>query len=194
MIDRKRFFDTVRTSLFNGKLAGSQVAGMNAILDEWESGGWIGASDLNKLSYMFSTAYHETAYTMQPIIERGGPAYFDKYEPGTKIGKMLGNTQKGDGLLFKGRGYVQLTGRANYVKASQKLGVDLVNFPDQSCEMKNAIKIMFFGMFEGWFTGKKLDSYITAAKADFVNSRRIINGTDRSQDIAGYAKKFRTAL
>lgn len=165
---------------------------MNAILDEWESGKW--QADLNKLAYMFSTSIHETAYTMQPIIERGGPAYFDKYEPGTKIGKMLGNTQKGDGLLFKGRGYVQLTGRANYVKASQKLGVDLINFPDQACEMKNAIKIMFFGMFEGWFTGKKLDSYITDAKADFVNSRRIINGTDRAQDIAVYAKKFRAAL
>lgn len=191
MINRNHFFDSVRGSLFNGKLAGSQVYGMNAILDEWESGKW---QDLNKLAYMFATAYHETAYTMQPIIERGNAAYFDKYEPGTKIGKMLGNTQKGDGALLKGRGYVQLTGRANYTKASQKLGIDLINFPDQACEMKNSIKIVFFGMFEGWFTGKKLDSYITDAKADFVNSRRIINGTDRAQDIAGYAKKFRSAL
>jgi len=89
---------------------------------------------------------------------------------------------------------LDITGRANYTKASNKLGVDLVNFPDQACEMKNAIKIMFFGMFEGWFTGKKLGDYFTNTKADFVNSRRIINILDRAQDIAGYAKKFRAAL
>jgi len=43
--------------------------------------------------------------------------------------KDLGNTQPGDGKRFKGRGPIQLTGRANYIKAGQALGVDLIAHP-----------------------------------------------------------------
>ena len=42
----------------------------------------------------------------------------------------------------------------------------------------------------GTFTGKKLDDYVTLSKSDFVSARRIINGTDRADLIAGYAEQF----
>jgi putative chitinase len=55
---------------------------------------------------------------------------FDKYEPGTALGHRLGNTQTGDGAKFKGRGFVQLTGRSNYTKTGEEIHVDLVNSPE----------------------------------------------------------------
>ena len=50
------------------------------------------------------------------------------------------------------------------------------------------------GMIRGWFTGRKLLDYIDGDRRDYVNARRIINGTDRAQVIAGYAMAFERAL
>lgn len=49
-------------------------------------------------------------------------------------------------------------------------------------------------MDRGLFTGKKLADYFTSKSSDWVNARRIINGTDRADVIAGYAKDFYNAL
>lgn len=148
----------------------------------------------NQAAYVLATAYHESAHLVRPIYERGARDYFNKYEPGTRIGDMLGNVNAGDGYLYRGRGYVQLTGRANYAKASAKLGLDLVHLPDLALVPANAAQILVVGMLEGWFTGKKLSDYITLSSSDFVNGRRIINGTDRADLIAGYAKEYDALL
>ena len=192
MIDKGKFFQDVRASLFGGALNQQQVAGIDAIIDEWDSGKW--GDDARKLAYMLATTYHECARTMQPITELGAAAYFSKYEPGTAIGKNLGNTQKGDGYKYRGRGFVQLTGRANYKKAGDKLGADLLGHPEKALELPIATAIMFAGMSEGWFTGKKLSQYFNDTTADYVNARRIINGTDCCNRIAEYAEKFHEAL
>lgn len=181
------FFTSVKASLFRPMTQG-QVDGCNALLE---------ASDglpVTWRAYLLATAFHECAGTMQPIHERGSPAYFGKYEPGTRLGKMLGNTQRGDGYLYRGRGYVQLTGRANYQRAGAEIGVDLLRIPELALADDNAAKIAVHGMLEGWFTGKKFSDYLTGDKTDYVNARRIINGTDRAQLIAGYARHFESAL
>jgi len=70
--------------------------------------------------------------------------------------------------------------------------------PDLACRPDIAAKIMRAGMTEGWFTGKAFRHYLptagTASKAQFVEARRIINGTDKALLIAGYALQFQTAL
>jgi len=185
------FFDAVRAALFGGSLSQAQVDGMNAIGAAWDK--W-GDGDNRKLAYLLGTAKHETAHTMQPIHERGGKAYFNKYEPGTKIGKALGNTLPGDGYKFRGRGDVQLTGRANYVKAGKAIGVDLVANPDAALEQGNAARILVVGCMQGWFTGKKLGDYFTDATADWTGARRVVNGTDRAQEIGQIAMSFYAAL
>lgn len=178
----KAFFDTIRPKLgpvFNQK----QVEGFNTILALTDS------LPLMHQAYMLATVWHECAGTMQPITERGAKSYFDKYEPGTRIGKALGNTIKGDGARFKGRGYVQLTGRVNYVKFAKVVGEDIVAMPDLALRPDIAAKIMMTGMLNGSFTGKKLSNYTT-----YEGMRRVINGTDKASMIAGYARLFEAAL
>jgi len=185
------FFDAVRLSLFGKKLTEGQVRGMEAIAEAWSRSG---DGDDRKLAYLLATAKHETANTMAPIYERGAKSYFDKYEPGTKLGKALGNTIVGDGYRFRGTGLVQLTGRANFRKAGQKIGVDLIKEPEKAAQLEVAAIILVKGCMEGWFTGKKLGDYINAAKTDYINARRVVNGTDKASLIAGYADKFEEAL
>lgn len=199
-MDRKRFYDTLRarnSGVFGTSLSTGQVSGIEAILDEGQKRG----TKLPRLAYILATSYLETAHTMQPIFERGQRAYFNKYEPGTKIGKMLGNTVPGDGYRFRGRGLPQLTGRRNYAVASKKLGVDFVAYPDRVLEPRYAIPIMFDGMEEGWFTGRDLSDFIDDFDEsdeedlrEFINARRIVNGTDKAEQIGRYALTFEMAL
>ena len=64
---------------------------------------------------------------------------FDKYDHRTSD---LGNREDGDGALFKGRGFVQLTGKSNYTSIGSKIGVDLLNNPDLANEPEIAAKIL----------------------------------------------------
>jgi putative chitinase len=117
-----------------------------------------------------------------------------------EVAVRLGNTYPGDGIKFAGRGYVQLTGRTNYAKAGAELGMNgqLIDAPDLALRPDIAAKIMRLGMVEGWFTGKAFHHFLPdnceASWGQLVNARRIINGQDRAELIAGYAQKFQTAL
>lgn len=178
MIERKTFFDLIRKAPFDGVMRQSQVDGVNFILDEWER---RRMTDLRFLAYMLATTLHETARTMQPIREFGKGH-------GRKYGAAV------NGHVYYGRGYVQLTWDYNYKEMGQIVGVDLYNNPDLALDPHVAVKVMFEGMVRGTFTGKKLAQYFGAGVSDWVNARRIINGTDRAEEIAKHAKQFYAAL
>ncbi|WP_246725656.1 hypothetical protein [Beijerinckia sp. L45] len=80
---------------------------------------------------------------------------------------------------------MQLTWKANYEKFAAICLSDLVNKPDLALQLPMAVTIMFEGMERGLFTGKKLADYFHVGKADWINARRIINGTDKASTIAG---------
>ena len=71
-----------------------------------------------------ATVKHECADTWVPINERGSSDYFHKYDADTPLGHRLGNTQDGDGFRFRGRGYVQITGRSNYDNSGGLIGLN----------------------------------------------------------------------
>jgi putative chitinase len=201
IINRTFFFEQLRGVLFGKAISQKQVDGLTTLLDYWEAK--LATSDDRWLAYALATTYHETAFTMQPIKEYGPRAYFiAMYDPPPagkhpKIAAQLGNTRPGDGPLFCGKGYVQLTGRRNYKDWTVRLakpGVNLETTPDKVMEPAIAIVILFEGMIKGTFTGKKLSQYFSPTKADWEGARAIINGTDKKGPIAHYAQKFYAAI
>ncbi|HSI41138.1 MAG TPA: glycoside hydrolase family 19 protein [Xanthobacteraceae bacterium] len=195
-INRDFFFSYVRQHLFAGSLNSSQVKGLTGILDEWE--GKYAANDDRWLAYALATTHHETDRKFQPIKEYGGPSYYMKmYDvSGARptLARKMGHTAVGDGKRYFGRGFVQLTWKVNYRKASTKLGFDFVANPDAVMDPKHATQILFVGMIEGWFTGKKLGDYFSKTAKNWVGARRIINGTDKANLIADYGRSYYAAL
>jgi putative chitinase len=195
MIEREKFYNSIRDSLFGGSISVSQFAGIDAILNEYENN--HAELPLSALGYILATVYHETDKTMQPIREKGGKDYFiRRYFENRKVRDELGNLTLADAFERSGRGLVQLTGRRNDGRVTRELGIDLINHPEKALEMETAVKILFWGMIGGKFTGKKLAAYFSAEPqfTDFYNARRIINGTDCANKIATEAELFYAAL
>jgi hypothetical protein len=154
-----------------------KIGDTKTILKECEEFGLL----RNQAAYVLATAYHETAATMKPVVE----AYW------------LSEDWRKNNLRYYpwyGRGYVQLTWEDNYKKAGKELEVDLTTDPSKALDPVIASKVLVVGSAQGWFTGKKLEDYITLKKSDFVNARRIINGTDKAQTVATLAKEYDSQL
>jgi len=193
-IDHTAFFNGYREAF--GRMSSDAVAGIELLGGHMEKDPNI--TDLRWAAYMLGTVKHECANTWLPITERGSKSYFDKYEAGTPIGKRLGNTEAGDGWKYRGRGYVQITGRANYARMMRELALgpaeNLVEDPEQARRPLIAYRIMSVGMRKGLFTGKKLSDYINDKGCDYKEARRIINGLDQWQLIKGYADTLEQIL
>jgi len=196
VFDRKKFFEGYRIRF--GPLTQDLVDAFEVLLSQIEQDNRFPGTetDRRKLAYCLATFKWETAHTMKPIDENGGPKYFNgRYGPQTKVGKMLGNTRDGDGALFHGRGYVQLTGRRNYAKAKTLTGVDLLSDPDRAKDPAVAYEIAIQGMIDGWFTTRKLAQFIKEGEPpDYENARTIINGHDKASNIADIARRFNEVL
>ena len=167
-MNRNVFFEYVRKAPFGGRLTTDQVDGMTKILDEWEN---RGLTDDRWLAYLLATTTRETGFKMQPVREGGGEAYLrsKKYYP------------------WVGEGLVQVTWKDNHKKFGATQPGQLMTWPI-------ALKALFDGCVDGMFTGKKLGHYFNDKVDDPVGARRIVNGTDKAQLIAGYHKNFLDAI
>lgn len=184
-INRKTFFAEIKKLFptgYEGRVGKGRISGLDLLIDEWERRGDI---EYDEFAYILATVVHETAYTIQPVREYGS----DKYLRGKKYWPYIG------------RGYVQLTWDYNYKKAGEFVGEDLVSNPDKAMEPEIAARILFEGMLNGWFTGKKLSDYMDGNQEsdaedikEFTGARRIINGTDKAAAIAKIALVIDRAL
>ena len=91
-----------------------------------------------ELQHFMGQVSHETAKFLYRREIASGTAYEGR--------KDLGNTQAGDGARFKGRGHIQITGRANYEKYGKLLGIDLVNNPElaETDDVANQVAVLYW--------------------------------------------------
>lgn len=138
----------------------------------------------------------QTAYVLGTIERESGfgAAMIEQHPRNYEDRTDLGNVHPGDGRRFIGRGFVQITGRTNYAYWGKRLKVELVRHPELATDPDVAAAIAVRGMRAGTFTGKRLDDYVNEDGVDYVNARRIINGTDRASLIASYADRYRAAI
>jgi putative chitinase len=87
----------------------------------------------------------------------------------------LGNTQPGDGFKFRGRGLIQITGRANYQRCSDALATDFIGDPDQLAQPEYAVRsAMWYWQSHG--LNQLADS------GQFEKITRVINGGLNGED------------
>lgn len=213
------FFNNIRSQLFGGTLTGPQVDGINADLDGC-SGlplsfvAYILATDYHETGKTMQPVSENLNYSVEALKQKYAPrrisvADAEKYgRSGSRPADQpaianriyggawgidnLGNTQEGDGWAFRGRGKAQITGRRNY----RVFGIE--NTPEKALEMKTAAEILVNGSASGLFTNRELKDYLPssgpASRDQFIAARRVINGTDQADKIAGYALAFQSAL
>ena len=184
----RRFIDAIRR-LFGGRVSRAQFDGLNLILAS--SDGHPRASR----AYML----HETRRTMEPVRETFAAS------DGEAVARLEQAWDSGDlpwvdapywredeeGQCWFGRGYVQLTHKTNYARASRELRVGLTDDPSLALDPQVAAEVLVRGSADGWFTGAKLSDYLPG---DYYNARRVVNGVESAAKVARYAEVFEKAL
>ncbi|CAI2798330.1 glycoside hydrolase family 19 protein [Pseudomonas fluorescens group sp.] len=159
-----------------GRQAGVFVPVLNAAMNRY---GIVGAA---RVSAFIAQVGHESGQ-LRYVREIWGPT---AQQAGYEGRADLGNTLKGDGSKYRGRGLLQITGRANYAECGDALGLDLVNQPTLLEQPQHA------AMSAAWFwSAEGLNTL--ADQGAFVKITRRINGglngqTDRQ---ALYAKALK---
>jgi putative chitinase len=125
------------------------------------------------------------------MVEYGGSLDFRKYDPkyAPKKAKQLGNKKVGDGAKYKGRGYIQLTGRYNYKRAGEALGLPLEQKPELVEKPEVAAQVAI------WFWQNRVQSRVddfgnTPAATKPINSglKGLQDRKDKFQDFKSVMK------
>ena len=120
----------------------------------------------------------------KPVHEWGGESYWKRYEERAD----LGNVNPGDGVKYHGRGYIQLTGRANYSTYGKKLGVDLENNPDLAMDPEISAQVLAC-----YFQERGVAD--AARGGDWRRVRKLVNGGYHGWDVfSKYVERARAQL
>jgi len=156
------------------KIIGDISSSFADVLESYEINNYL------RIAHFMAQVTHESAGFRTTQEFASGSAYEGRRD--------LGNTQKGDGKRYKGRGLIQLTGRANYKKYGKKIGLDLVNNPNLAKDPLTSLKIAC----EYW-TSRNINKY--ADRDDLVKCTRLVNGGKNGlEDRRKYLKKAKKEL
>lgn len=111
-----------------------------------------------------ATVRVEVGRSFRPVLEESSGAQYEGRAD-------LGNMEPGDGIKYKGRGYIQLTGRYNYQHFGDELGIDLINFPNLAMDTKIASDI-----FALYF--KERGCVDACNSQEWTKVRELVNGGD----------------
>jgi predicted chitinase len=144
------------------RLPGAQINRIITALDRAMSA--AGIETMKQQCAFIATLLHET----------GGFRWLEEIASGDDYEgrRDLGNTQPGDGRRFKGRGFIQLTGRANYARAGKELALDLLQKPELAAEIDSAARIAC------WFWVTRGCNKF-AEDGNFKRTQIIVNGRNR---------------
>lgn len=140
--------------------------------------------------FEIDTPLRQAAFLAQIAHESGSLKYVRELASGGAYeGRAdLGNTEPGDGVLFKGRGLIQITGRANYRDCGQALGLDLLDDPSALEQPENACRSAAWF----WYSRKLND---LADRGDFRTiTKRINGGYNGYQDRLKYYERAKKVL
>lgn len=132
---------------------------------------FIGPLNVTMSEFEINNVGRETGFLAQIAHESGGFRYVRELASGEAYEgrEDLGNIKPGDGVRFKGRGLIQITGRANYRACAHALGVDLLRHPELLEQP------LFAARSAGWFWASH-DLNQLADVGDFRRITKIING------------------
>jgi putative chitinase len=121
--------------------------------------------------FEINTPLRQAAFLAQIGHESGQLRYVKEIASGAAYEgrKDLGNTQPGDGVRFKGRGLIQITGRTNYTEVMMALDLDCLEHPEVLETPENACRTAAW-----WWHKRKLNDW--ADKQDILKITKIING------------------
>lgn len=147
------------------------------------------AEDLGQamLKFKITTRARAAAFIAQTAHESGGYRYREEIASGAAYEKRrdLGNTRAGDGVRFKGRTFIQITGRSNYTAVSKALGHDFVKAPGDLAQQRYA------ALGAAWWWASHGCNEL-ADRGDFVAlTRRINGGTNGLADRQAYHRRAR---
>ena len=165
---------------------GVKTADLLHYINQWAD--TFGINTKQRMCHFLAQSLHETN-GFKNLTEIGNAAYLYKYDSG-KLAKILGNTQKGDGAKYRGRGLLMTTGRYNY-QAYQNSGFCKGDIMKNPSLLANPLGATKSGMW--WWWKHKCNEL--ADKDDVVALREKINGgTNGLDDVRRWLEKCKKEL
>lgn len=146
--------------------------------------------DLITTAILMAQCKHETDQ-FRTMVEYGSKAYFKKYDGR----KDLGNIYPGDGERFRGRGWIQITGRTNYTNFSKAKGIPLTERPELAEHEDIALEVLDWFINHGNKYRDGTNVLYWAQRGDVLKATKLINGgtnalSERKKYFEDYKRRF----